>query len=104
MFTKIRLRNFKAWGEQLWEEGLELAPLTVFLGTNSSGKSSLLQPLRLWQQTVVASDMGTVLNFGGDHDGALRHGAYREVVHRHDTTQTLGFGLETWLREEHAHR
>ncbi len=38
MLTKLRIRNFKArrdTGE------IPLAPLTVFFGTNSSGKSSL---------------------------------------------------------------
>lgn len=25
MFTRLRIKNFKAWGDQLWKEGLELA-------------------------------------------------------------------------------
>lgn len=28
MFTKLRIKNFKVWGEQLWEDGVDLAPVT----------------------------------------------------------------------------
>ncbi len=39
MFTQLRLKNFKAWkGEQV----VDLASLSLFLGTNSAGKTSLL--------------------------------------------------------------
>lgn len=40
MITHIQVKNFKSWKDS---DNVELAPLTGFFGTNSSGKSSLLQ-------------------------------------------------------------
>jgi predicted ATPase len=67
MFTKLHLRNFKAWKDT---GDIELKPITVLLGTNSSGKSSLLQSLLLLKQTVQSPDRSIHLNLGGDeaHD------------------------------------
>jgi predicted ATPase len=48
---RVRLRNFKS----VVEADIELAPLTVLLGANSSGKSSILQALLALHQ-VAASD------------------------------------------------
>ena len=42
MITHIRVKNFKSWEDS---GEVKLAPLTGFFGTNSSGKSSLLQML-----------------------------------------------------------
>lgn len=63
MFTSLTLRNFKTWRET---EKIELAPVTVLLGTNSSGKSSLLQSLLLLKQTAASPDRSVHLNLGGD--------------------------------------
>ena len=49
MITHIRMKNFKSWKDS---SEVALAPLTGFFGTNSSGKSSLLQMLLLLKQTV----------------------------------------------------
>jgi predicted ATPase len=67
MFTKLYLRNFKAWKDT---GDIDLKPITVLLGTNSSGKSSLLQSLLLLKQTVQSPDRSIHLNLGGDeaHD------------------------------------
>lgn len=42
MLTHLKLENFKIW---CTTGPLRLAPLTLLLGTNSSGKSSLIQSL-----------------------------------------------------------
>ncbi|MBF4376365.1 AAA family ATPase, partial [Vibrio anguillarum] len=44
MFKRIKLTNFKAWRES---GDVDLAPVTLLLGENSTGKSSLLQSLLL---------------------------------------------------------
>ncbi|KWU49772.1 AAA family ATPase [Pseudomonas palleroniana] len=82
MFKSLRLTNFKAW-KDTGEIGL--APVTMLLGTNSSGKSSLLQSLLLLKQTVRSPDRTIHLNLGGDEvndlfsfgdfDSVLKHGA-----------------------------
>ena len=48
MITHIQMKNFKSWQDS---GQVKLAPLTEFFGTNSSGKSSLLQMLLL-KQTI----------------------------------------------------
>jgi predicted ATPase len=54
------IKNFKSVGEA----NLELAPLTLFAGANSSGKSTLLQSILLIAQTLAArgSTQTVVLN------------------------------------------
>ena len=62
MFTELRLRNFKTWRET---GAISLKPVTMLLGTNSSGKSTLIQSLLLLKQTVQSSDRTIHLNLGG---------------------------------------
>ena len=67
MLTHLQLKNFKAWKDT----GLvDLKPVTMLLGTNSSGKSTLIQSLLLLRQTVQSPDRTIHLNLGGDelHD------------------------------------
>ena len=61
MITHIRMKNFKSWQDS---KRVELAPLTGFFGTNSSGKSSLLQMLLLLKQTIGSDE---VLFFGDEN-------------------------------------
>lgn len=49
MIWKLRLVNFKAFTDS---GTLELAPVTVLCGPNSSGKSSIIQSLLLLKQSV----------------------------------------------------
>lgn len=63
MITQLQLRNFKAWRES---GPVDLAPVTMLLGTNSSGKSSLIQSLLLLKQTAASPDRTIHLNLGGD--------------------------------------
>ncbi|MAG33050.1 MAG: hypothetical protein CL908_19400 [Deltaproteobacteria bacterium] len=93
MFTKLRIKNFKAWGEQLWDPGIELAPVTLLLGTNSSGKTSLLQVPLLLGQTFGSTDRSLDLNLGGQKGDLLDLGGYEDVIHGHDGSLDMGFGL-----------
>jgi len=63
MLTEIQLKNFKAWRDT---GAVPLRPVTMLLGTNSSGKSSLIQSLLLLKQTVLSPDRSIHLNLGGD--------------------------------------
>ena len=49
MITKWKVFNFKSIRE---ETELELGPLTIFAGANSSGKSTILQSILLIAQTL----------------------------------------------------
>ena len=60
MLTSLNLRNFKSW--QCISD-MRLAPITGLFGTNSSGKTSILQWLMMLKQTVESADRAQVLNF-----------------------------------------
>src|SRR2546421_8246945 len=57
--TRIDVRGFKSINQ---EQSIEIRPLTILAGANSSGKSSMMQPLLLLKQTLEASyDPGALL-------------------------------------------
>lgn len=82
------MKNFKSWKDS---GEVKLAPLTGFFGTNSSGKSSLLQMLLLLKQSGERSITEEVLFFGDD-TSLVNLGNFREVVHGHQ--QEGSFKLE----------
>src|SRR6266446_9483077 len=57
--TRITVGGFKSINK---EQSLEIRPLTILAGANSSGKSSIMQPLLLLKQTLEATyDPGALL-------------------------------------------
>ncbi|HZH75756.1 MAG TPA: DUF3696 domain-containing protein [Archangium sp.] len=89
MFTRLRIENFKAWRDT---GDIRLAPLTVFFGPNSSGKTSLLQLLLLLKQTMESPDRKQVLNLGGNH-GPIDFGSWQGMLFGGDISRGLRFGL-----------
>lgn len=79
------MTNFKSWKES---GEVKLAPLTGFFGTNSSGKSSLLQMLLLLKQTVERPNLEEVIFFGDEHS-LVNLGNFREVIHGHKEKEPL---------------
>ena len=49
MLKKIGLNNVRSFKDL---KDLEIKPITVLCGTNSSGKSTILKSLLLWKQTL----------------------------------------------------
>ncbi len=79
MLLKFGLRNFKAFRDQAFD----LAPITVFVGRNGTGKSSVLQALAFLKQSSLA---GEALYTGREGAPALADlGSFEEVVHGGDT-------------------
>ena len=89
MLTHLRIKNFKAWRDT---EDIPLAPLTVFFGTNSSGKSSISQFLLMLKQTAQSPDRKRVL-VPSDRDMPIDLGGYRDMVHGHDEQEHIFFEL-----------
>ena len=85
MITHIRMKNFKSWADS---GEVKLAPLTGFFGTNSSGKSSLLQMLLLLKQTTECEDTQQVIFFG-DETSYANLGDFCEVIHGHNVEELL---------------
>ena len=81
MLTYLKLENFKIWRST---GPIQLAPITLLLGTNSSGKSSLIQSLLLIRQTVKSDDSGLDLNMGNPDTGdSVTLGQFKDVLCRH---------------------
>jgi len=79
MFTEIGIENFKSFGKM---QRIPLKPITLLYGPNSSGKSSLLQPLLLFKQTLEeAGDDKIVLLPKGN---LVDLGGYQEFINGHD--------------------
>lgn len=96
MLTHLKLENFKIWRST---GPVRLAPLTLLLGTNSSGKSSLIQSLLLMRQTVKGDDAGLDLNLGNpDADDTVTMGQFSDLLCRHsqatETTPDSQVGIE----------
>jgi len=53
MLTKLETQNFKAFGERV---SFDLRPLTVLIGANGSGKSSVLEAIGLLSQNATPPD------------------------------------------------
>lgn len=80
MLSLLQLSNFKIWRST---GQMRLAPLTLLLGTNSSGKSSLIQSLLLVRQTVKGDDPNLDLNLGNPDVGdAVTLGQFKDLLCR----------------------
>lgn len=82
MIDQLHLRRIKAWHDS---GPVQLAPVTMLLGSNSSGKSTLLQSLLLLRQTALAPDRSVHLNLGTDEG--------RDAVHIGRFSTLLAQGL-----------
>lgn len=90
MITELVLRNFKSW-EDTGE--VRLAPLTGLFGTNSSGKTSLLQMLLMLKQTADSPDRQLALHLG-DERSLVELGTFHDLLYRHDTERSLQWRIE----------
>ncbi len=89
MLRKIGLQNFKCWQAL----DIDLAPITLFFGSNSSGKTAILQSLLLLKQTARGFDPDQHINFGGEND-FVKFGSYQDLVFGHDIGKNAGISLK----------
>lgn len=88
MIRQLRLSNLKAFEGR---HEVNLAPLTLIYGSNSAGKSTLIQSLLLLKQTIESSDpeqpalvaRGTLADLG----------SVPGIIHGHELDRTLELGL-----------
>jgi predicted ATPase len=95
MLTQLRIRNFKSWQDT---GKIRLAPITVLFGSNSAGKSSIIQFLLMLKQTIESPDRRRVLHPGDEHT-PVDLGTFHDLVYRHDETQRISFEVE-WVLPE----
>ena len=87
MLKKLQIQNFKGWKDT---GEISMAPITLFFGANSSGKSSIGQFLMMLKQTVESSDRKAVF-FPGSSNSAVQLGSYCEMVYRRDLANRISF-------------
>ena len=86
--TRIAVEGFKSFHTK---QGIEIRPLTILAGANSSGKSSLFQPLLLLKQTVEESyDPGPLMLHGPN----VSFSSMKEILSRTANSQSEYFTVE----------
>lgn len=84
--NSFRLQNVKAF---LDSGTVQLRPITLIIGQNSSGKSSLLRFPLVLKQTFLDDSEAPLLFYGKSID----YGNFEDVVFGHDVNQTMEFEL-----------
>jgi hypothetical protein len=113
VFSEIRAMNFKSWshvtpydpnsepngGSDLhYTPGVPVSMVTGLFGTNSSGKTSLLQIILLLKQTVESSDRTIPIDLG-DERSLVRLGTFSDVLYEHAAAAELRLGV-SWNTPE----
>lgn len=92
MLTSLSLTNFKAWKSI---DKMRLAPITALFGTNSSGKSSILQFLLMLKQTADSPDRQQVLFLGEEKSekSLVVFGTFDDLLYKAADAKSVGLSL-----------
>jgi predicted ATPase len=85
MLKRLAFTNFKSWPRL----DLPCGQITGLFGTNSSGKTSIIQFLLLLKQTKEATDRALSLELNGAY---VELGTIKDAIYKHD--ETLGIEFE----------
>ena len=89
MLETLRIQNFKSWQDT---GDMQFGSLTGFFGTNSSGKSSILQFLLMLKQTVESSDRSRILHTGDDKS-YVDLGTPYDILHMYQVPGKISFSF-----------
>lgn len=91
--TEIRIAGYKSLAR---ETKLEIRPLTILAGANSSGKSSVIQPLLLLKQTLASPSDPGVLDLAGPN---VEFSQFDQMFYKcpgnKNSAKTMCFGFST---------
>ncbi|MDH2522089.1 AAA family ATPase [Acinetobacter baumannii] len=87
MLKQISIENFKAFADL---QEIDLAPITLIYGANSSGKSSIIHSLMVLKQSILFPNLK-----GGVYSDKriLDVGSYSTMVYSHQNSRDIAFGL-----------
>src|SRR5436190_1107607 len=85
ILRKWRLQNFKS----IRQADLELGPLTIVVGPNSSGKSTLIQSILLAVQAAQARQVGETFPLNGP---LVSLGSFDDVLSFGASDQSISIG------------
>ncbi|MEK6527579.1 MAG: DUF3696 domain-containing protein [Nitrospirota bacterium] len=83
----IRWVNYKGFEDT---GTIEIKPITILIGPNSSGKTSFVQPLLMLKQTVDSRDVANPLVVNGSY---VQLSSFESFIHNHDIKKELGIEL-----------
>ena len=88
---EVRWSNFRGFADTGW---LSIKPVTVLIGSNNTGKTSVIAPLLLLKQTLESDDLALPLITRG---ALFNAGRYADLVHTHDPKRQvkLAVGFHT---------
>jgi len=92
--TAFRVQNFMGFEDSGW---IELRPITLLFGRNSSGKSAFIRALLLLGQSLSSEPDGGALLFVKD-DG-YDFGSYHEIVRDHIGDRDISFWFKLRFEE-----
>lgn len=85
MLSSITLENFKAFQKL---DNLNVKPITILCGTNSCGKSSILQSILLLKQTLESKNPNQNLLLNGRF---VKLGYFQDVIYKKDFNNVVSF-------------
>jgi AAA15 family ATPase/GTPase len=88
MITAIEIKNFKGIGDRV---KIDLKPITLLFGANSSGKSTIIQAMHYACEIFDRHNLDpdkTII--GGE---ALDLGGFENLVHKHDLSKTISMSF-----------
>ena len=90
---EVRWKNFRCFRDTGW---LIIRPLTVLIGANNSGKTSVIDPLLLLNQTFTSRDATTSLVTRGS---LIDEGTFGDLVFNHKSHLNVFLGLRFHTHE-----
>ncbi|MEL5379565.1 MULTISPECIES: DUF3696 domain-containing protein [Serratia] len=97
MIRGIGLQNFRSFVNKTF---IDLKPITVLVGKNSSGKSSLLRTFPLFRQSVEENTTGPILWYGRYVD----FGDFTDVLSKNSENKEITFSFSLSVPPEVAQR
>jgi len=85
--SEMHVKNFKS----LRSLNIRLKPITILLGPNSSGKTSLIQTLLLIKQTLESGNPEIPLVINGKY---LKLGTFKDIVFLRDLSRNVSFAFK----------
>ncbi|WNL28572.1 AAA family ATPase [Arcobacter cryaerophilus gv. pseudocryaerophilus] len=91
MISSISINNLRS----LKIDKVDIKPLTILVGKNSSGKSSFLRTFPLIRQSIESNTIGPILWYGKYVD----FGAFSEAINRNSENKSIKFGFNFMLNK-----
>jgi predicted ATPase len=88
MLTNLTLENFKAFQKL---DNLKIKPITILCGTNSCGKSSILQSILMLRQTLESKNLNQNLVLNGN---LTNLGYFEDVIYKKNKDSKVKFSLD----------